>query len=63
MIIRVMICLGMLGFEDFGSKTPFLEVLDCRSSLGELGNRTGGPARPQLATARIYLPQRVSLLA
>jgi hypothetical protein len=57
------ICLGTLGFEVFEPKTPFLQVLDCPNSpqragslRGELEVRTGGPARPQLATASVYSP-------
>jgi hypothetical protein len=58
MTFRVILHLEILGFEVFGSKIPFLKVLDYHNSLqraitrhGELGHRTGGPARPQLATA------------
>jgi hypothetical protein len=63
MTTRVIICIETLGFEAFGSKTPFLQVLDCPnsprragSSRGELELRTGGPARPQLATMSVYSP-------
>jgi hypothetical protein len=63
MIKYVQVCLGTLGFEVFEPKTPFLQVLDCHnspqragSSQGELENRTGGPAHPQLATASGYSP-------
>jgi hypothetical protein len=58
MTTRVIICIETLGFEAFGSKTPFLQMLDCHNSpwwagslLGELEVRTGGVARLQLATA------------
>jgi hypothetical protein len=70
MTARVIMCIETLGFEAFGSKTPFLQVLDCHnspqragSSLGELDNRKGGSARPQLATASSYSPQRVNSVA
>jgi hypothetical protein len=50
-------------FEVFGSKIPFLSVLDCPNSPrraitrhGELDLRMGGPARPQLATASNHSP-------
>ena len=50
-------------FEVFGSKIPFLSVLDCPNSPrraitrhGELDLRMGGPARPQLATASYHSP-------
>jgi hypothetical protein len=70
------ICTNMLRdtwFEVFGSKIPFLSVLDCPNSPrraitrhGELELRMGGFARPQLAMAsyhsppqQIYSPRRV----
>jgi hypothetical protein len=34
MITRVIICIEILGFEVFGSKTTFLHVLDCHNSPG-----------------------------
>jgi hypothetical protein len=50
-------------FEVFGSKIPFLSVLDCPNSPrrantrhGELELRMGGFARPQLATASNHSP-------
>ena len=60
-------------FEVFGSKIPFLSVLDCPNSPqraitrhGELELRMGGFARPQLVAAsccsppqQIYSPRRV----
>jgi hypothetical protein len=58
MTSRVIICIETLGFEVFGSKTPFLQVLDCHnlpqraeSSLGELDHQNWGFARLELATA------------
>ena len=71
------ICTNMLRdtwFEVFGSKMPFLGVLDCpnsprrvNSSLGELEGRTGGSARLLLAMAssssppqQVHSPRRVS---
>ena len=70
------ICTNMLRdtwFEVFGSKIPFLSVLDCPNSPrraitrhGKLELRRGGLTRPQLATAsyhsppqQIYSPRRV----
>jgi hypothetical protein len=70
MTTRVILCIETLGFEAFGSKTPFLQVLDCHnspqragSSLGELEVRTGGAARLQLATASSNSPWRAGSLA
>jgi hypothetical protein len=34
MTTRVIKCIETLGFEVFGSKTPFLHVLDYHNSLG-----------------------------
>jgi hypothetical protein len=67
MIHRFKIYFGTLDFDVFGSKKPFLKVLDCHNSSGraitrhgELDHRTGGSARPQLATTSSYSPQRES---
>jgi hypothetical protein len=57
MILRVILYLEILGFEVFGSKIPIVKVLDCHNSPwraitrhGELGHKTVGPPRLQLAT-------------
>jgi hypothetical protein len=58
MTTRVIICIETLGFEVFGSKIPFLHVLDCHnspqradSSLVELDHQNWGFSRLELATA------------
>ena len=62
MTSSIMVCLGGLCIEVFGSKMSFLHVLDCHNSPrraitrhGEQEVRTGGSARPLLASHTISL--------
>jgi hypothetical protein len=66
MTTRVIKCIKTLGFEAFGSKTPFLQVLDCHNSsqradcsLGELDPQKGVFTRLQLATASSNSPRKL----
>jgi hypothetical protein len=70
MTSRVITCIEILGFEDFGSKTPIMQVLDCHyspqratSSRGELNLQGGVFSRLQLVAASSYSPWRASSLA
>jgi hypothetical protein len=66
MTTRVITCIETLGFEAFGSKTTFLQVLDSHNSpqradclLGEPDPQEGVFTHLQLATASSNLPSEL----